>query len=142
MSSVSQNKIADDGDHARNSNDAETDANGCLLAQNPERDNGSDTRKPGNRADSLRPCCRTAVVAGRISPLILDCVHNNMFLSNTSNARCRLTSKLSDRRTDMSQPETPRQNPKAQPGSLQRLVRHPKVHHSKISGPLLSAKTE
>src|SRR5437773_10484217 len=91
MSSVSQNKIADDGDHARNSNDAETHANGCVLAQNPERDNGSDTRKPSNRADSLRPCCRTAVVAGRISPLILDCVHNNMFLSNTSNARCRLT---------------------------------------------------
>ncbi len=31
-------------------------------------------------------------------------------------------------------------NPKAQPGSLQRLVRQSKVHHSKISGPTLSQK--
>src|SRR5437899_2016011 len=53
-----------------------------------------------------------------------------------------LTSQLSDRRTDVSKPETPRRNPTAEPGSLQRLVRHPKVHHSKISGPSLSAKTE
>src|SRR5207247_1813124 len=47
------------------------------------------------------------------------------------NARIRLTinighPQLFTGETDVSQPETPRPNPKAQPGSLQRLVRHPK----------------
>src|SRR5881394_4305115 len=41
------------------------------------------------------------------------------------------TIKLSDRRTDVSKPETPRPNPTAQPGSLQRLVRQSNVHELK-----------
>src|SRR2546425_10143327 len=45
-----------------------------------------------------------------------------MVWANTATER--LTIKLSDRSPDTSKPETPRHNPKAQPGSLQRLVRH------------------
>ena len=41
----------------------------------------------------------------------------------------------------MSKPKTPRHNPKAKPGSLQRIVRHPKVHHSKFSCPRLCKNT-
>src|SRR5438093_6632051 len=44
---------------------------------------------------------------------------------------CFLTNELSDRRTDVSKPETPRPNPTAQPGSLQRLVRQSNVHELK-----------
>jgi len=41
----------------------------------------------------------------------------------------------------MSKPKTPRHNPKAKPGSLQRIVRHTKVHHSKFSCPRLCKNT-
>src|SRR5204862_7522835 len=54
---------------------------------------------------------------------------------NAIRAMTQRTIKLSDRRTDVSKPETPRPNPTAQPGSLQRLVRQSKLPHSKISGP-------
>src|SRR6266702_2364987 len=51
-----------------------------------------------------------------------------------------LTIKLSDRSSDVSDPETPRQNPKAKPGSLQRLVRQSKFHRLKNLRPTLSEK--
>src|SRR6266508_6225440 len=60
----------------------------------------------------------------------------------TSTCSRRRTIKLSDRRTDVSKPETPRPNPTAQPGSLQRLVRQSKVHHSKISCQTLHPRRE
>ena len=56
-----------------------------------------------------------------------------------SNLRTPPNVQLSDRRTDVSQPETPRPNPTTQPGSLQRLVRQ--VSSLKNLRPSLSAKT-
>src|SRR5206468_4835564 len=47
-----------------------------------------------------------------------------LLFKSPSVARSCRTIKLSDRSPDTSKPETPRHNPKAQPGSLQRLVRH------------------
>src|SRR6266536_6618843 len=57
----------------------------------------------------------------------------------------RLTTKLSDRAakpvTRPFENRVPKNGP-AQPGSLQRLVRQPNVHHSEISNPSLFPKTQ